>query len=106
MDSRRESTERLPAELGLCDTISVIVGIVVGVAIFKAPAAVFCNVSSPWQGIAVWAIGGVIALVGALCYAELVTTYPGTGGDYLYLTRAFGPGAGAFCLPGLNSPRF
>lgn len=94
MDRRNEPTDGRPAELGLWDAISVIVGIVVGVAIFKAPPAVFNNVIHPWQGIAAWALGGLVALVGALCYAELATTYPGSGGDYLYLTRACGPMAG------------
>lgn len=91
MDPRREPTVKRPAELGLWDAVSVIVGIVVGVAIFKAPPAVFSNVVSPWQGVAVWGLGGLVALVGALCYAELATRCPGSGGDYLYLTRAYGP---------------
>jgi amino acid transporter len=42
----------------------------------------------------VWVLGGVLSLVGALCYAELAATYPEPGGDYAYLTRAFGPPAG------------
>jgi basic amino acid/polyamine antiporter, APA family len=85
------SVEKRPAELGLWDAVSVIVGIVVGVSIFKAPPTVFSNVGTVWQGLAVWGLGGVVALVGALCYAELATTYPGSGADYIYLTRAFGP---------------
>ncbi len=91
MEPEGDPTEKRPAELGLWDAVSVIVGIVVGVSIFKAPPAVFSNVGSPWEGIAVWGLGGLVALVGALCYAELATTYPGSGGDYLYLTRAYGP---------------
>lgn len=94
MDPRSEPTGKRPAELGLWDAVSVIIGIVVGVAIFKAPPAVFSNVANAWQGVAVWGLGGLVALVGALCYAELATTYPGSGGDYLYLTRAYGPMAG------------
>jgi amino acid transporter len=42
-----------------------------------------------------WLLGGVFSLIGALCYAELATTYPHAGGDYHYLARAFG-GAPAF----------
>ena len=91
MEPEGDPTEKRPAELGLWDAVSVIVGIVVGVSIFKAPPAVFSNVGSPWEGIAAWGLGGLVALVGALCYAELATTYPGSGGDYLYLTRAYGP---------------
>lgn len=91
MDSGSDATDKRPAELGLWDAVSVIVGIVVGVSIFKIPPAVFSNVTNPVLGLAVWTLGGLVALVGALCYAELATTYPGTGGDYLYLSRAYGP---------------
>jgi amino acid transporter len=80
--------------LGLWSVISVIVGIVVGVSIFKVPGTIFAFSSDPWTGLLVWAFGGLLALVGAFCYAELATTYPRAGGDYVYLTRAFGPWCG------------
>src|SRR5690606_10904103 len=38
-----------------------------------------------------WLVGGLLSIVGALCYAELATTYPQAGGDYSYLRRAYGP---------------
>jgi hypothetical protein len=76
--------------LGLWDAVSIIVGIVVGTAIFKTPQLVFGNVENAWWGMFAWALGGVLALVGSFCYAELATTYPRMGGDYVYLTRAFG----------------
>jgi len=85
---------RLEPSLGLWDGVSIIVGIVVGVGIFRTPSAVFSNVASAWQGMAVWLFGGALSLVGALCYAELATAYPRLGGDYVYLTRAYGPLAG------------
>lgn len=91
MEPQQDTIEKRPAELGLWDAVSVIVGIVVGVSIFEAPPTVFENVGAPWAGVAVWGLGGLVALSGALCYSELATTYPGSGGDYLYLTRAFGP---------------
>jgi APA family basic amino acid/polyamine antiporter len=72
------------------DAVSIIVGIVVGTAIFKAPTMVFQNVSGPWQALGVWLAGGVLSLIGAFCYAELATTYPRSGGDYHYLSRAYG----------------
>jgi APA family basic amino acid/polyamine antiporter len=90
MEPEDTPAERRPAELGLWDAVSVIVGIVVGVSIFKAPPTVFSNVGTPWAGVAIWGLGGLVALAGALCYGELATTYPGSGGDYLYLTRAYG----------------
>jgi APA family basic amino acid/polyamine antiporter len=82
------------ARLGLWDAVSIIVGIVIGSSIFLTPRLVFQNVPGPWMGLGVWLLGGVLSLVGALCYAELATTYPRSGGDYVYLTRAFGPDFG------------
>lgn len=82
------------AHLGMWDAISIIVGIVVGMAIFRTPQMVFSNVSGPWQGLAGWTLGGLLALIGSLCYAELATAYPRMGGDYVYLSRAFGRSVG------------
>ena len=70
--------------------IAIIVGIVIGAGIFKAPSLVAGNVPSEFWLLAVWTAGGVISLIGALCYAELATAYPHAGGDYHFLTRAFG----------------
>jgi amino acid transporter len=80
--------------LSLWDGVSVVIGIVVGVSLFKAPALVFGNVGSPLAGLGVWALGGVLSLLGALCYAELAAAWPRSGGDYVYLTRAYGPASG------------
>jgi amino acid transporter len=77
--------------LTLWDAVSIIVGIVIGSTIFRSPPLIFGSVSGPWVGLAVWAVGGVLSLVGALCYAELATAYPCSGGDYVYLRRAYGP---------------
>jgi amino acid transporter len=52
------------------------------------------NVSGPWQAMAAWTLGGIMSRLGALCLAELAATYPRSGGDYIYLTRAFGPWLG------------
>ena len=80
--------------LSLWDTISIIIGIVVGVSIFRAPPMVFANVSGPWAGLAAWGLGGLLSLIGALCFAELATAYPRSGGMYVYLSKAFGPWLG------------
>src|SRR6187431_3160915 len=82
------------AKLGLWDAVSIIIGIVIGSTIYKTPPVIFENVPSAWAGMALWLVGGVVSLIGALCYAELATTYPRSGGDYVYLTRAFGPATG------------
>lgn len=80
--------------LGLWDAVSLVIGIVVGTSIFRTAPEVFQNTSGPWQALGAWLLGGVLSIIGALCYAELATTYTRAGGDYEYLTRAFGPWAG------------
>jgi APA family basic amino acid/polyamine antiporter len=77
--------------LQLLDAVALIVGIVVGSGLFRTPSLVANHVSSGGLLLLVWVLGGGISLVGALCYAELASAYPHTGGDYHYLTRAFGP---------------
>jgi APA family basic amino acid/polyamine antiporter len=91
-ESHEISRER--ARLGLWDAVSLVIGIVVGTSIFRTAPLVFQNTSSPWQGLMAWALGGVLSLIGALCYAELATTYARNGGDYEYLTQAYGRWAG------------
>lgn len=81
-------------QLSLWDTVSIIVGIVIGSSIFTAPTLIFASTKTPWEALAVWAFCGFLSLVGALCYAELATTYPRYGGDYVYLSRAFDRPAG------------
>ena len=80
--------------LGLWDAVSLVIGIVVGTSIFRTAPEVFQNTSGPWPALGAWLLGGVLSIIGALCYAELATTYTRAGGDYEYLTRAFGPWAG------------
>lgn len=82
------------AHLGLWDAVAIIVGIVIGSTIYKSPQIIMANVSSPAWGLFAWGLGGALSLVGALCYAELASTYPRSGGDYVYLSRAFGKWCG------------
>jgi amino acid transporter len=84
----------LPRELSLFDTTSIIVGIIIGSAIFKASPDIAKNTPNAIGFFAVWAAGGLLTLIGSLCYAELATTYDEPGGDFVYLTRAFGRQAG------------
>jgi APA family basic amino acid/polyamine antiporter len=76
--------------LSLADAVGIIVGIIIGAGIFKTPALVAGNVDGTAMLVLAWMLGGVISLIGALCYAELASTYPDAGGDYHFLTRAFG----------------
>ncbi|HEX7707576.1 MAG TPA: amino acid permease [Thermoanaerobaculia bacterium] len=76
--------------LSLTDGIAIVIGIVIGSAIFETPALVAANAGSAGNVVFVWILGGVISIMGALCYAELASAYPHTGGDYHYLDRAYG----------------
>lgn len=76
--------------LGMFDAVALIVGIVVGAGIFSFPSLVAANTASPAMFILVWVLGGVVSLIGALCYAELASAFPSAGGDYHFLRRAFG----------------
>lgn len=78
------------AVLGLHHGVAIIVGVVLGAGIFKAPSMVAGMAGSTAWMFAAWVLGGVVSLIGALCYAELATTYPHAGGEYHFLHRAFG----------------
>ncbi|MCC7085435.1 MAG: amino acid permease [Pirellulales bacterium] len=77
-------------ELTLLDATSVAVGIIIGSAIYQLSPTVIASVPNLAALLLVWIAGGLIALVGALTYAELASAYPEDGGDYIYLRRAFG----------------
>ncbi|PSQ83144.1 MAG: amino acid permease [Bacteroidetes bacterium QS_7_67_15] len=66
------------------------VGVVVGASVFETPAFVAGHVGSRGGVLGAWLLGGGVSLIGALCYAELASTYPHAGGAYHYLHRAFG----------------
>jgi APA family basic amino acid/polyamine antiporter len=68
----------------------ITVGIVIGAGIFQTPALVANIAGSSGAMLAAWVLGGVLSLCGALTYAELASTYPSAGGDYTFLTRAYG----------------
>lgn len=78
------------ASLSVLDGVAIMVGIVIGIGIFKTPALVAANVGSETALVGAWILGGAITLIGALVYAELGATYPCTGGEYRFLSRAFG----------------
>ncbi|HAA68305.1 MAG TPA: amino acid permease [Planctomycetaceae bacterium] len=77
-------------QLSLLDSTCIIVGIIIGSGIYELTPLIASNVSSPGMLLGVWLSGGVVAFAGALCYAELATAYPRSGGDYVFLSRAYG----------------
>jgi len=78
------------------DAICVTVGIIVGAGIFKSPSLVAAFTGGAGMALAAWLVGGFLCLCGALCYAELATTYPLGGGEYVYLSRSLGRTVGFF----------
>ncbi|MCA9081767.1 MAG: APC family permease [Planctomycetaceae bacterium] len=79
-----------PHSLSRFDMACLLVGIVVGTAIFEAPPTVFSQFNHPLLGFSTWLLGGLLAFSGALCYAELAAAYPQFGAEYVYLGRAYG----------------
>jgi basic amino acid/polyamine antiporter, APA family len=77
--------------LGPWTTVAIIMGTVIGSGIFLVPTDMVKAVGSPGAVFAVWIFGGVLSLFGALTYAELSAAMPEAGGEYAYLTAAYGP---------------
>lgn len=78
------------AQLSVFDAVVMMVGLVVGIGIFRTPSIVAGGVSSEWMFVLVWIVGGLITLIGALCYAELASSHPHAGGEYHFLSQAYG----------------
>src|ERR687894_371432 len=93
----RASESAPQARLTVLDGVAIMVGIVVGIGIFKTPPIIAANVGSEAAFLGVWLLGGLMTLVGALCYAELAAAYPSAGGEYHFLDRAFGRRIGFLC---------
>src|SRR3989449_146115 len=82
--------DRLPRRLGLWSAVAVLVGSTIGGGIFRTPAIIAERVPAPLAMFGVWTLGGVLALCGALTYAELAALFPRSGGVYVYLREGFG----------------
>ncbi|HUR61300.1 MAG TPA: amino acid permease [Candidatus Thermoplasmatota archaeon] len=85
-----QSPDGLRRELNLFGAVSMIVGIVIGSAIFLGVNRVAAGAGSPWLVALVWLLGGALSLIGALTYAELGTLFPRAGGEYVFLREGLG----------------
>jgi APA family basic amino acid/polyamine antiporter len=83
--------ERLPRSLGFWGTVGVAVGVSIGSGIFRVPAEVAATLGRPGPMLLAWVLGGVIAVCGALSFAELAGALPRSGGLLAWLLEAFGP---------------
>ena len=83
--------ERLSRRLGLWSAVAVLVGSTIGSGIFRTPASVATRIDDVPLFLLAWVVGGVVAVSGALTYAELAAAFPRSGGMYVFLREAFGP---------------
>ncbi len=81
----------LKRQLGLLDSTMINVGTIIASAIFIVPSAIAATLQATGPAILVWVVGGVVSLLGALSVAELGAAMPEAGGQYVYLTTAYGP---------------
>src|SRR2546430_5386075 len=93
-DAHSPAMTDLKRSLRLVDGLAMVVGIMVGSGIFRPPGLVAAQLGRPWLTFVAWIAGGALALLGALCFAELATRHPAAGGKYVYVREAFGPRAG------------
>ena len=85
-----QSSEGLPRRIGLWTAVAILVGSTIGSGIFRSPAGIATKLPGPLPLLAVWVVGGLFALSGALTLAEVASAFPQTGGVYVYIREAWG----------------
>jgi len=88
------STPTLLRRLGLFSATALVISNMVGTGIFTTTGFLAGDLGEPWLVLGIWLVGAVVALAGALSYSELGVNFPASGGEYVYLTRAYGPTLG------------
>lgn len=81
---------KLQKTIGLSSAITIVIGSVIGSTIFMKPATMAGQLGSPYLLLIVWIVAGIISLFGAMAFAELGTMFPETGGQYVFLRKAYG----------------
>lgn len=87
----------LPRNLGLVDALAIVIGVTIGAGIFIIPNLVARELHSASLIMVVWIVAGVVSFFGALACAELGAMLPATGGQYVFLRKAWGPLVGFLC---------
>jgi len=83
--------EKLERKLGLFPATNIVVANMIGAGIFTTSGLLMSGLNNPVLMVGLWAVGGIIALCGALSYGELGAAMPGAGGEYLFLSRLYSP---------------
>lgn len=86
-----DAAPSLQRVLGLWSAVSIVIGTVIGTGVFLAPSTMINQVGSVPLFFAVWVFGGLLSLFGALTYAEMAAALPEAGGEYVFLSEAYGP---------------
>ena len=81
----------LQRQLGIWSATALVVSNMIGTGIFTTTGFLAGDLGQPWLVLGIWVVGAFFALAGALCYSELAINHPTSGGEYVYLTRAYGP---------------
>jgi APA family basic amino acid/polyamine antiporter len=89
-----ESQAGLVRRIGIVSATALVVSNMIGTGIFTTTGFLAGDLGSPAMVILIWVVGGAIALAGALCYVELALNFPRSGGEYVYLSEAWGPSWG------------
>src|SRR6266545_3730205 len=84
----------LPRRIGFWTGVAILIGSTIGSGIFRSPAGIADKLPGPLPLLAVWVMGGLFALCGALTLAEAASAYPQTGGVYVFVREAWGRLAG------------
>lgn len=86
-----QTEQNFKQELSLFDSTMIVAGSMIGSGIFIVSADISRTVGASGLLIVVWAITGIMTLIGALSYGELAAMFPKAGGQYVYLREAYNP---------------
>jgi APA family basic amino acid/polyamine antiporter len=89
-DPNAGSSVSLVRQLGVMSAAALVVSNMIGTGIFTTSGFLAGDLGSPGLVLEIWVLGAIVALAGAFCYSELGVNFPSSGGEYVYLTRAYG----------------
>ncbi len=89
--SARTPATALLRQLGIVSATALVISNMVGTGIFTTTGFLAGDLGSPSLVLWIWVVGALCAVVGAMCYSELGINFPSSGGEYVYLTQAYGP---------------